>query len=357
VSALKISGQVTDVSNLTYEKAGVSIEAGNDLVRRIKPLAVKTKRPEVLSGIGGFSALFELPVDRYKKPVLVSGTDGVGTKLKLALDFDRHEGIGIDLVAMCANDILVCGAEPLFFLDYYATGKLDIDTAEIVIKGIAEGCLQAGMTLAGGETAEMPGVYHGEEYDLAGFAVGVVEKEAVIDGRTAQAGNRLIALGSSGAHANGYSLIRKILDEKGIQADKMMLDGKPLIDSLIEPTQIYVKPVLNVLHHHRDAVKAMAHITGGGIIENLPRVLPEGLCARIDTSTWEWPALFHFLQESVSTAEEMYRVFNCGVGMIVCVDEGKAREVLSSFQSQGLKAWDIGCLEFRQSHQQGVILV
>ncbi len=329
---------------LTYQEAGVNIEAGNTLVNRIKPIAAKTRRPEVLASIGGFSALFELPVDRYKQPVLVSGTDGVGTKLKLAIDSGIHEGIGIDLVAMCANDLLVCGAEPLFFLDYYATGQLNVDTAQIIIESIAQGCLQSGMALVGGETAEMPGLYSGDDYDLAGFAVGVVEKSKIIQGAFLDPGDRLIALGSSGAHANGFSLIRKIIDDKKIDVNKIEISGKSLIKALLEPTQLYVKPVLAALKElPQDSIKGMSHITGGGITENLPRMLADKLGAKINTSSWKWPELFHFLQKQgdVST-EEMHRVFNCGVGMILGVPAEAAFNTISFFQTQGLKAWDIG---------------
>lgn len=332
---------------LTYRKAGVDIEAGNKLVDCIKPIAAKTRRPEVLASIGGFSALFELPVGRYQQPVLVSGTDGVGTKLKLAIDTNFHEGIGIDLVAMCANDLIVCGAEPLFFLDYYATGHLNVETAQTIIESIGQGCLQSGMSLVGGETAEMPGMYTGDDYDLAGFAVGVVEKSRIIDGSQVKTGDRLIALASSGPHANGFSLIRKILETVNWQT--MVLDNQPLIKLLLEPTRLYVKPVLQALNQlPAGTIKAMAHITGGGITENLPRVLPQHLAAKIYRSSWEWPSLFHFLQKQgdVST-EEMFRVFNCGVGFILCVDVSQITETLLLFKSQGLTAWEIGVIEPR----------
>lgn len=331
----------------TYQQAGVDIALGNTLVDRIKPMAKKTRRPEVLGGIGGFSALFELPIERYKKPILVSGTDGVGTKLKLAIDANQHQGIGIDLVAMCANDLLVCGAEPLFFLDYYATGKLALETASMIIGSIAEGCLQAGMSLIGGETAEMPGLYAQDDYDLAGFAVGVVEKDKIIDGSQVKADDVLIALSSSGAHSNGFSLIRKIIQDNHIDWRTEKIADKSLIDVLLEPTRIYVKPILNVLAKlPQHAVKAMAHITGGGITENLPRVLPENLAAEIHVNSWQWPELFHFLQNKgdVST-EEMHRVFNCGVGMILCVAAPYEKEILSLLASEN--AWTIGKIVLR----------
>ncbi len=334
---------------LTYQKSGVDIEAGNALVNRIKPIATKTRRPEVLASIGGFSALFELPLERYRQPVLVSGTDGVGTKLKLAIETNHHEGIGIDLVAMCANDLIVCGAEPLFFLDYYATGCLNVDTAETIIKSIGEGCFQAGMSLVGGETAEMPGMYQEGDYDLAGFAVGIVEKSNIIDGSQVKAGDALIALASSGPHSNGFSLIRKIIEPLDWQ--NCVLDGQPLMKLLLEPTCLYVKPVLHALTQlPQGTIKAMAHITGGGITENLPRVLPEQLAAKIHTSSWEWPSLFHFLQKQGDVAtEEMFRVFNCGVGFVLCIDSSQVSDALVLFQSSGLKAWEIGIIEPRNA--------
>lgn len=327
-------------TGLTYREAGVDIDAGNALVDRIGPAVARTRRPEVLGGLGGFGGLFQVPVDRYREPVLVSGTDGVGTKLKLAIETGRHDGIGIDLVAMCVNDILVCGAEPLFFLDYYATGRLDVDVAAAVVEGIARGCEQAGAALIGGETAEMPGMYAEGHYDLAGFCVGCVEKSAIIDGRRVRAGDALIALGSSGPHSNGYSLIRKVLEVSGASLDTA-LEGGSLTDALMAPTRIYVKSVHALLASVD--IRAMAHITGGGLPENLPRVLPEGTAAEIDTTGWEWPAVFRWLQEQGRISDaEMYRTFNCGVGMVLCVPEGQADDALTRLRSAGEHAWRLG---------------
>ncbi|HUL10749.1 MAG TPA: phosphoribosylformylglycinamidine cyclo-ligase [Methylococcaceae bacterium] len=307
----------TPDDRLSYRSAGVDIDAGNALVERIKPVAARTRIPGVLAGLGGFGSLFELPLDRYKKPVLVAGTDGVGTKLKLAVETGRHEGVGIDLVAMCVNDIVVQGAEPLFFLDYYATGRLEVDAAAAVIEGIGRGCELAGCALVGGETAEMPGMYPAGEYDLAGFCVGVVDKDELLDGSRVRPGDILIGLPSSGPHSNGYSLIRKILEKTGVGLD-MDLHGRPLGDWLLEPTRIYVKSLLQLLANVR--VHALAHITGGGISENLPRVLREGVQALIDLDAWKRPAVFEWLQQAGGVAEgEMLRTFNCGIGMIVCV--------------------------------------
>jgi phosphoribosylformylglycinamidine cyclo-ligase len=314
---------------LNYKSAGVDIEAGNALVERIKPVAARTRIPGVLAGLGGFGSLFELPVDRYRRPVLVAGTDGVGTKLKLAIESSRHGGAGIDLVAMCVNDIVVQGAEPLFFLDYYATGKLDLDVAAAVIEGIGQGCEQAGCALVGGETAEMPGMYPPGDYDLAGFCVGVVEKDRILDGSRVRVDDVLIGLPSSGPHSNGYSLIRKVLERAGAGFDDP-LDGKPLGDWLMAPTRIYVKPLLKLLESV--PVHAFAHITGGGITENLPRVLPKGCSALIDLDAWQPPAIFAWLRAQGGIEEaEMLRTFNCGIGMIVCVapeDEPKALGIL-----------------------------
>ena len=322
---------------LTYKDAGVDIDAGNELVERIKPLVKRTRRPEVLAGIGGFGGLFALPPGRYKEPVLVSGTDGVGTKLMLAQHLGVHDTIGIDLVAMCVNDVLVQGAEPLFFLDYFACGKLDNDVASAVIAGIAEGCLQAGAALIGGETAEMPDMYAPGEYDLAGFTVGAVERAEMIDGSTISDGDIVIGIASSGPHSNGYSLIRKVLDRAG----DAQIDGAPAAERLLAPTRIYVKPVLALME--KISVKGLAHITGGGITENIPRVLPEGLDAEIDISTWQQGAVFDFLQEkgNIETAE-MRRTFNCGVGMVVVVTQDDAAEALETLGNNGENAWEIG---------------
>jgi len=330
-------------SSISYRDAGVDIDAGNSLVERIKPVVAKTRRPGVVSGLGGFGALFELPLDRYRQPLLVSGTDGVGTKLKLAIDSGKHDTIGIDLVAMCANDIIVQGAEPLFFLDYYATGKLDVDIAADVVTGIGRGCELAGAALIGGETAEMPGMYKAEDYDLAGFCVGIVEKDKVIDGQSVQAGDTLIALASSGPHSNGYSLIRKILDISGAGFD-MSLDGKPLIDWLLEPTRIYVKSLLALLE--KVEVHSLCHVTGGGLPENLPRMLPENTVANIDTSSWQWPAVFHWLQEQGNVDRfEMYRTLNCGVGMVICVPDAQCNTALALLKDLGETAWRLGSVD------------
>jgi phosphoribosylformylglycinamidine cyclo-ligase len=326
-----LESSLSNPESLDYKSAGVDIAAGNALVERIKPVAARTRIPGVLAGLGGFGSLFELPVDRYRRPVLVAGTDGVGTKLKLAIETGRHGGVGIDLVAMCVNDIVVQGAEPLFFLDYYATGGLDVAVAAAVIEGIGEGCRRAGCALVGGETAEMPGLYAAGDYDLAGFCVGVVEKDDILDGSRVRPGDRLIGLASSGPHSNGYSLIRKILDRAGRPLD-LDLDGRSLLDRLLEPTRIYVRPLLELLR--RVPVHALAHITGGGITENLPRVLPEGTSARIDLAAWQRPAVFDWLQDRGQVADaEMLKTFNCGIGMIACVapeDEAAALECLGA---------------------------
>ena len=324
---------------LTYRDAGVDIDAGDELVERIKPAAKRTLRPEVLGGLGGFGALVELP-SRYKQPVLVSGTDGVGTKLKLAIDSGRHGTIGQDLVAMCVNDVLVVGAEPLFFLDYYATGRLDVETATDVITGIAKGCELAGCALVGGETAELPGMYQGEDYDLAGFSVGVAEKAKLIDGTKVKDGDTLIGLASSGPHSNGYSLIRKVLAVSGASFDQR-LDGGALIDRLMEPTRIYVKSVLKLLE--TVPVHALAHITGGGLTENVPRVLPEGVGVEIDSAAWPRPAVFEWLmQEGNVPLPEMYRTFNMGIGMVIVVDPADADRTLTTLTDLGEQCWRIG---------------
>ena len=304
---------------ITYRDSGVDIDAGDELVERIKPLIRRSMRPEVLGGLGGFGALVEVPVDRYRRPVLVSGTDGVGTKLRLAIDTGRHDTIGIDLVAMCANDVVVQGAEPLYFLDYYATGHLDVAVAESVIRGIVEGCVQAGAALVGGETAEMPGMYAAEDYDLAGFCVGIVEKDRIIDGTETQAGDVVIGLRSSGPHSNGYSLIRKLIQVAKAGPDTL-LEGKRLYDLLLAPTRIYVKPVLALLAKIR--VHGIAHITGGGLLENIPRVVPDGLEIILDRSRWP-TAVFSWLQRTGNLPDtELYRTFNCGIGMTLSVAPG-----------------------------------
>nr|WP_247684665.1 phosphoribosylformylglycinamidine cyclo-ligase [Pseudoalteromonas luteoviolacea] len=324
---------------MSYKDAGVDIDAGNALVERIKGVVKKTRRPEVMGGIGGFGALCELPTG-YKEPVLVAGTDGVGTKLRLAIDLKKHDTVGIDLVAMCVNDLIVQGAEPLFFLDYYATGKLDVDTAADVVSGIGAGCELSGCALIGGETAEMPGMYEGDDYDMAGFCTGVVEKSKIIDGTKVKAGDQLIALASSGPHSNGYSLIRKVLEVSGADTNEEYA-GKPLGEHLLEPTRIYVKPILELLKEVD--VHALSHITGGGFWENIPRVLPESAKAVVKGDSWEWPAIFNWLQENgnIST-HEMYRTFNCGVGMILVVPAEKLEQSLEILSAQGENAWHIG---------------
>lgn len=325
--------------SLSYRDAGVNIDAGNALVERIKGVSRRTHRPEVLGGLGGFGALCEIPAG-YRQPVLVSGTDGVGTKLRLAMQLRKHDTIGIDLVAMCVNDLVVAGAEPLFFLDYYATGALEVDTAADVITGIGRGCELAGCALVGGETAEMPGMYEGEDYDLAGFCVGVVEKDQIIDGSQVRAGDQLLAIASSGPHSNGYSLIRKILEVSQADLD-LQLDGRSLGETLLEPTAIYVKPLLKLFQAL--SVKSLCHVTGGGLPENLPRVLPEGCRAVVDTGSWQWPAVFRWLQEQGNVATpEMYRTFNCGVGMVVCVAPEDLEQALALLGEEGLQAWRLG---------------
>lgn len=343
----------TDKSSLSYKDAGVDIDAGNALVDKIKGVVKRTRRPEVMGGIGGFGALCELPT-KYKQPVLVSGTDGVGTKLRLAMDLKQHDSIGIDLVAMCVNDLIVQGAEPLFFLDYYATGKLDVDTAAAVVTGIGEGCLQSGCALIGGETAEMPGMYHGEDYDVAGFCVGVVEKEDIIDGSKVQAGDALIAVASSGPHSNGYSLIRKILEVSGADMNEE-LEGKTLAEHLLTPTRIYVKPMLALLEQHQ--VHAISHITGGGFWENIPRVLPENCKAVIDGASWQWPAIFTWLQQQGNvTQHEMYRTFNCGVGLVIALPAEIAQSAIDLLAKHGEKAWQIGTIAAATGDEEQVII-
>ncbi|MDB9567775.1 phosphoribosylformylglycinamidine cyclo-ligase [Providencia rettgeri] len=345
---------MTDKTSLSYKDAGVDIDAGNALVERIKGVVKETRRPEVMGGLGGFGALCSLP-QKYREPVLVSGTDGVGTKLRLAMDLKRHDSIGIDLVAMCVNDLIVQGAEPLFFLDYYATGKLDVDTAASVITGIAEGCKQSGCALVGGETAEMPGMYHGEDYDVAGFCVGVVERSEIIDGSKVSAGDALIALASSGPHSNGYSLVRKILEVSQTNPEETQLDGKPLADHLLEPTRIYVKNVLELIAN--SDIHAIAHITGGGFWENIPRVLPDNTQAIIDGSSWQWPAVFNWLQQAgdVST-HEMYRTFNCGVGIIIALPQQEVENALALLNKLGENAWQIGTISALPAGEEQVVI-
>ena len=330
----------SEKKSLTYKDAGVDIDAGDALVQRIKSVAKRTRRPEVLGGLGGFGALCELPT-KYQQPVLVSGTDGVGTKLKLAVEYGIHNSIGIDLVAMCVNDLIVTGAEPLFFLDYYATGKLDVAAAADVVSGIGTGCEMAGCALIGGETAEMPGMYEGSDYDLAGFCVGVVEKSEIIDGSKVAVGDKLVALPSSGIHSNGYSLVRKVISERNIDVANTQVGGKSLPEVLLEPTRIYVKMLLQLIEAL--PVHALAHITGGGLTENIPRVIPEGLSAEIDLSSWAFPPVFQWLQEQANVDNsEMLKTFNCGVGMVIAMPEDQAQNAVDFFNSLGEDAWVIG---------------
>lgn len=337
---------------LTYKDAGVDIDAGDALVERIKSVAKKTKRPEVLGGLGGFGALCRIPKG-YENPILVSGTDGVGTKLKLAIETNRHERIGQDLVAMCVNDLLVCGAEPLFFLDYYATGKLDVDVATNVVTGIGVGCELAGCALTGGETAEMPGMYAEGDYDLAGFCVGVVDEDKIIDGSNVKEGDVLLGLASSGAHSNGYSLIRKVIELSKTDITTEQLknangDYELLADLLLEPTRIYVKPILQLLKAM--PVNAMAHITGGGLTENLPRVLPDNLTAKIKPNAWAMPSIFHWLQHEGHIEEkEMYRTFNCGIGMVIVVDQNNAQKAKELLSLAGETVFEIGQITSREN--------
>ncbi|MCH8531677.1 MAG: phosphoribosylformylglycinamidine cyclo-ligase [Saccharospirillum sp.] len=343
---------MTDASKpLSYKDAGVDIDAGNALVERIKGTVKKTRRPEVLGGIGGFGALCRIP-GHYKKPVLVSGTDGVGTKLKLAMDLNRHDTIGIDLVAMCVNDLIVCGAEPLFFLDYYATGKLSVDIAATVVEGIGDGCKQANCALVGGETAEMPGMYQGNDYDLAGFCVGVVEEDNILDGQRVRAGDKVIGLPSSGPHSNGYSLIRKVIETSNADLNQPLGNGT-LADALMEPTKIYVKTVLRLLANQQ--VNAISHITGGGFYENLPRVVPETLALRIDANQWQQPEVFNWLQQAGNIdSREMYRTFNCGIGLVLVVPAHEEEDIINQLRASGEKPVIMGIVEPRQ--EEAVII-
>ena len=321
------------MSSLTYKDSGVDITKGNQLIEKIKPIAKSTIRPGVLAGLGGFGAMFEIPLDKYKNPVLISGTDGVGTKLKVAEMLKKHDTIGIDLVAMCVNDLIVQGAEPLFFLDYFATGSLNPEIATSVIEGIGEGCRQSGCALIGGETAEMPGMYSGEDYDLAGFCVGIVEKDRIIDGTKVSEGDHIVALGSSGPHSNGYSLIRKVIEKSAPTPDQLNL--------LIEPTRIYVRSILSLLNTL--PVHAISHITGGGLLENIPRVMPSHLSAKLDSTSWTQPEIFQWIQDQGNIdSAEMYRVLNCGVGMVVVISKDSSNEAINYLNACGEKAWLIG---------------
>lgn len=344
---------MTNKTFLSYKDAGVDIDTSNALVNHIKNIIKKTHRPEIIGGLGGFSAFCELP-KKYREPVLVSGTDGVGTKLLLVMDFKYHNSIGIDLVAMCVNDIVSHGAEPLFFLDYYATGKLNVDTASAVITGIAEGCLQSGCALVGGETAEMPGMYHGEDYDVAGFCVGVVEKSEIIDGTTVQNGDVLVALGSSGLHSNGYSMVRKILEVSETDPNTKKLDGKLLIDHLLTPSRIYVKNILNLIK--QVDVHAIVHLTGGGFWDNIPRILQSNTQAVLEESSWQWPSVFNWLQQAGNVNRyEMYRTFNCGVGMIIALSPANADQAIKLMSEAGEQVWKIGVIKSSDAKENVVI--
>jgi len=348
----------THNSGITYKDAGVDIDAGNRLVENIKPAVKTTMRPEVLGGLGGFGALFQFDAKKYRQPILVSSTDGVGTKLMLAIKSGQLSGIGIDLVAMCVNDLIVQGAEPLFFLDYYATANLDVEAATVVIEGIAEGCRQAGAALVGGETAEMPGMYSKGDFDLAGFCVGVVDKEQMIDGSKVCVGDKLIGLASSGPHSNGYSLIRKLISMSGadINATYHSDDQQTLLQAVLKPTRIYVKSILNALQQHD--IHALAHITGGGLLENIPRVLPNGLQARIKRSAWAWPTIFRWLQQQGNISDnEMHRTFNCGIGMVLVVPADQQQALMALFQRNGETCYDLGDIVVLPAGQAHVAIV
>lgn len=346
----------TNKSSLTYRDAGVDIDAGDALVDRIKPLAARTMRAGVLGGIGGFGALFQVP-GKYREPVLVSGTDGVGTKLRLAFEWNRHDTVGIDLVAMSVNDILVQGAEPLFFLDYFACGKLSVDTAAAVVGGIAKGCEESGCALIGGETAEMPGMYPDGEYDLAGFAVGAVEKSKIIDGKSITADDVVLGLASSGAHSNGYSLVRKIIERAGARPEDDF-HGKPFADAVMAPTRLYVKSVLAALEQHGEKIKGLAHITGGGLLENVPRILQPQWQAELHADAWQRPALFDWLQrEGGVDHQEMHRVFNCGIGMVIVVAADQAEAIAATLAAHGEQVFRIGEIKPRAEGAPGTVVL
>jgi len=345
-------------SGISYKDAGVDIDAGNRLVDKIKPTVKTTLRPEVLGGLGGFGAMFQFDTSKYRQPILVSATDGVGTKLMLAIKSGQLSGIGIDLVAMCVNDLIVQGAEPLFFLDYFATGKLDVESAAHVIESIADGCRQAGCALVGGETAEMPDMYREGDFDLAGFCVGVVDKDRMLDGSSVNAGDKMIGLASTGPHSNGYSLIRKLIAISGadLGANYHPDDHQTLQQALLQPTRIYVKSILNALEQHQ--IHALAHITGGGLLENIPRVLPEGLQARIRRDAWRWPPIFHWLQQQGRVSDsEMHRTFNCGIGMVVVVPAEQQQALMATLQQNGETCYDLGSIEPLPASQQRVSIV
>jgi phosphoribosylformylglycinamidine cyclo-ligase len=343
---------------LTYRDAGVDIERGNALVERIKASAARTRRSGQLASIGGFGALFEVPTDRYRRPVMVSGTDGVGTKLKLAIELNRHRGVGVDLVAMCVNDILTLGAEPLFFLDYYATAALDNEIAGEVVDGIADGCELAGAALIGGETAEMPGMYAAGDYDLAGFCVGVVERDRILDGSRVDVGDVVLGIASSGPHANGFSLIRRIIEREGASLDTQLADGSRLADALLEPTRIYVRPLLDILREDDCPIHALSHITGGGLSENVPRVLPDTCAAHIDSAAWPRPELFQWLERmgAVST-NEMLRTFNCGIGMVVICRADAATALRDKLELSGERVYTLGDIRRRDTSTEAGIRI
>jgi phosphoribosylformylglycinamidine cyclo-ligase len=346
---------MTSNSPLTYRDAGVDIDAGDALVERIKPAVKRSMRPEVMAGLGGFGALFELPIGRFRRPVLVSGTDGVGTKLRLAIETGRHNTIGIDLVAMCANDVVVQGAEPLFFLDYYATGKLSVDIAATVITGIVEGCVQAGCALIGGETAEMPSMYAAGDYDLAGFCVGIVEKDAILDGTKTQSGDVIIGLASSGPHSNGYSLVRKLIADSNSNPSTK-LDNGLLYDALLAPTRIYVKSLLKLIQ--AVPVRGFAHITGGGLTDNIPRVIPVGLDVVLNRKSWPRTPVFDWLQRTGNIADaEMHRTFNCGIGMTVCVAHEHADAALANLRANGETAMIIGAVRTGETGRECQVII
>ncbi|WP_367680246.1 phosphoribosylformylglycinamidine cyclo-ligase [Candidatus Fukatsuia anoeciicola] len=343
-----------DKTSLSYKDAGVNIDTSNKLINSIKNIAKQTLRSEVIGRLGGFSALCTLP-QKYREPILVSATDGVGTKLCLAIDLKRHNTIGIDLVAMCVNDLVVHGAEPLFFLDYFATSKLDVNTATGVITGIAAGCTKSGCALVGGETAEMPGIYHGKDYDIAGFCVGIVEKSVIIDGSKVKPGDTLLALASSGTHSNGYSLIRKILQINKINITKTQLEGISLAEHLLQPTRIYVKSILNLIK--KLEIHAIIHLTGGGFWENIPRMLPQGTQVIIDETSWQWPSIFNWLQQTGNVSRyEMYRTFNCGVGMMIALPEKQVNQAIKLLRDSGEQVWKIGIITASMDNTKKVII-
>ncbi|VFP78354.1 Phosphoribosylformylglycinamidine cyclo-ligase [Candidatus Erwinia haradaeae] len=344
---------MSDTTVFSYKNSGVDIDASNVLISRLKGIVKKTRRPEVIGELGGFAALCSLP-KKYRDPILVSSTDGVGTKLQLAMQLQSYDTIGIDLVAMCVNDLIVLGAEPVFFLDYYAMSKLNIDTASKIMTGIAQGCLESGCSLVGGETAEMPGIYRGEDCDLAGFSLGIVEREGIIDGYKVRDGDILVALGSSGLHSNGYSLVRQLLEHTKISIDTAIFNGQLLAELLLIPTRIYVKSILTLIQQIN--VHAIVHVTGGGLLDNLPRVLPVNLQAVIEASSWDWPPVFRWIKQSSDmNRSEMYHTFNCGVGMVIIIDPSSLDQTLHIMSNSGELAWKIGFVKSSSSSERVVI--